>query len=126
MLAGWETFRLYSANAVQGSDQRLDVSGDDWSLMDDNGQPLARIYRQSGGPQNGRWSWFVLIDAEGRPFNGGRGMVGTGREAREAVEAIVPVDAKGGPRSSPLPALHPESLCEPGQSFDRWACRLAR
>jgi hypothetical protein len=63
---------------------------DDWTLEDDSGQPLGRIYAETGGPQNGGWFWAVLVALDGTPFNGGTGHTETGREAREAVEARVP------------------------------------
>jgi len=28
---------------------------DDWTLEDEAGQPLGRIYAETGGPQDGRW-----------------------------------------------------------------------
>ncbi|CAJ0891000.1 hypothetical protein AMST5_04097 [freshwater sediment metagenome] len=63
---------------------------DDWSLLDLAGRPLARLYLRQGGPQGGRWQWFVQIASDGTPFNGGTGTAATGREAREACEALVP------------------------------------
>ncbi len=60
---------------------------DDWSLVDDRGQPVGRIYRMTGGPKDGHWVWTVLVDEQGRPWNGGTGSCSTGREAKEAVEA---------------------------------------
>ena len=45
---------------------------DDWCLFDGNSQPLARIYKAPRGPRDGQF-WMVLVDAERRPFNGGRG-----------------------------------------------------
>jgi hypothetical protein len=63
---------------------------DDWSLLDDAGRSLARIYLRHGGPQAGRWCWHVLVAPDGTPFNGGTGTTATGREAREACEALVP------------------------------------
>jgi hypothetical protein len=62
---------------------------DDWTLEDDTGQPLGRIFFETGGPQGGRWFWAVLVAQDGTPFNGGTGHAATGREAREAVEARV-------------------------------------
>ena len=38
----------------------------------------------------GRWAWFVQVDGEGRPYNGGTGTAAKGAEAREACEALVP------------------------------------
>ncbi len=61
---------------------------DDWSLADERGQPVGRIYKMAGGPKDGHWFWTALIDAQGRPWNGGTGYYPTGREAKEAVEAL--------------------------------------
>ncbi len=62
---------------------------DDWTLADERGQPIGRIYRMTGGPKDGHWFWTVLIDDQGRPWNGGTGDCPTGREAKAAVEARV-------------------------------------
>lgn len=59
-------------------------------MLDAAGMPLARIYRYAFGPQAGRWSWFVLVAPDGSPCNGGTGTAATGREAREACEALIP------------------------------------
>jgi hypothetical protein len=61
---------------------------DDWTLADERGQPVGRIYLTTVGPKDGQWLWTVLIDAQGRPWNGGTGYCATGREAKEAVEAL--------------------------------------
>ncbi len=61
---------------------------DDWTLVDERGQPVGRIYKMTGGPKDGHWFWTVLIDAQGRPWNGGTGDCPAGREAKEAVEAL--------------------------------------
>lgn len=66
----------------------VDIPYDGGCLQDAAGQPLARIYLFRYGPNAGRWAWFVQVDAAGRPFNGGTGVAETGREAREAVEAL--------------------------------------
>jgi hypothetical protein len=63
---------------------------DDWTLEDENGQPLGRIYAETGGPQGGRWFWAVLVAPDGTAFNGGTGHAASGKEARKAVEARVP------------------------------------
>lgn len=62
---------------------------DDWSLAD-GGLSLARLYRLSGGPQAGRWAWFVQVWPDGTPGNGGTGVEATGKAAREACEALLP------------------------------------
>lgn len=63
---------------------------DDWTLEDATGQPLGRIYAETGGPQGGCWFWAVQVAPDGTPFNGGTGHAASGREAREVVEARVP------------------------------------
>ena len=65
--------RRWRRTSFRRLDGRVEFSPDDWTLADPAGQPLARIYRTTGGPQAGRWAWFVLVDAHGRPFNGGTG-----------------------------------------------------
>lgn len=62
---------------------------DDWSLVDEHLGPVARIYRMTGGPQDGLWFWAVQIDAQGRPWNGGTGQAADGRQAKEAVETVL-------------------------------------
>ena len=64
---------------------------DAWTLEDETGQPLGHIYAETGGPQGGRWFWAVQVAPDGTPFNGGTGHAASGKEAREAVEARVPV-----------------------------------
>jgi hypothetical protein len=88
-------WRRTSFRRVDGS---IDVMSDDWSLLDDAGRPLARIYLQTAGPLSGRWAWFVLVAPNGTPFNGGSGEAATGTEAREICEAMVPPGSQeGGP-----------------------------
>jgi hypothetical protein len=86
------SIRRWRRTSFRRLDGSIDVSPDDWCLEDANGQPLARIYRYAYGPNAGRWAWFVQVDAQGRPYNGGTGIAETGREAREAFEALVPDD----------------------------------
>ena len=62
---------------------------DDWSLVDEQLGPMARIYRITGGPQDGQWFWTVLVDAQGRPWNSGTGNVSSGAEAKAAVERVL-------------------------------------
>ena len=57
---------------------------------DPSGEPLARLYKVMGGPQDGRWYWTVLFMPDGSVGNGGNGFTATGREAREACEARIP------------------------------------
>ncbi len=69
----------------------IETAQDNWTLVDDVGRPLARIYLYLYGPNAGRWSWFVLVGPNGTPYNGGTGTAATGREAREECEARVPI-----------------------------------
>ena len=41
----------------------VEIAPDDWTLLDPSGEPLARLYKVMGGPQDGRWYWTVLIQA---------------------------------------------------------------
>jgi hypothetical protein len=50
--------------------------------------------------------WFVQVDREGRPFNGGTGTEATGTEAREAVEALSP---EGRRDAAPIRPRHPQT-----------------
>lgn len=86
--------RRWRRTSFRRLDGSTDISPDDWCLEDDAGQPLARIYLFRYGPNAGRWAWFVQVDASGRPFNGGTGVADSGREAREAVEALIPVETQ--------------------------------
>jgi hypothetical protein len=82
--------RRWRRTSFRRLDGSVDIAPDDWTLEDAAGQPLARIYRYLYGPQAGRWAWFVQVDREGRPYNGGTGVAATGTEARQACEALVP------------------------------------
>ena len=68
----------------------VEIAPDDWTLLDPSGEPLARLYKVFGGPQDGRWYWTVLFMPDGSVGNGGTGFTATGREAREACEARLP------------------------------------
>ncbi|WP_036282852.1 hypothetical protein [Methylocystis sp. ATCC 49242] len=82
--------RNWRRTSFRRLDGTVDVATDDWSLLDDAGRPLARIYLQDGGPQGGRWAWFVQVAPDGTPWNGGTGYAASGREAREISEQLVP------------------------------------
>jgi len=62
--------------------RRTNLAPDDWTLLDASGEPLARLYIVSGGPQDGRGYWSVLFRRDGFAV--------TGREAREACEGRMP------------------------------------
>ncbi len=82
--------RNWRRTAFRRLDGSMEFAADDWTLYDASGNPLARIYRYLYGPIAGRWSWFVMVAPDGTPFNGGTGTAATGREAREACEALIP------------------------------------
>ena len=85
------TKRNWRRTSFRRLDGSIDFAPDDWSLLDDAGRSVARIYRYLYGPHAGRWSWFVLVAPDGAPYNGGTGTATTGREAREACEARIPI-----------------------------------
>jgi len=62
---------------------------DDWSLSE-GGLSLARLYRVKGGPQDGKWAWFVQVYSDGTPGNGGFGVEEDPAEARKACERQLP------------------------------------
>jgi hypothetical protein len=73
--------------AFEDTAGNVEIAPDDWTLLDPSGMALARLYKVSGGPQDGRWYWTVLVRTDGSAESGGTGFVATGREAREAREA---------------------------------------
>jgi hypothetical protein len=65
---------------------------DDWTLEDATGQPLGRIYAETGGPQGGRWFWAVLVAPDG-PCPAGR---------QGGIDRVIhATDARAGSLSSP-------------------------
>ncbi len=88
---GWNmtrnTWRRTVFTSINGNDE---IAPDDWTLLDLSDKPLARLYKVTGGPQDGRWYWSVLFMRDGSVGNGGNGFTATGREAREACEARMP------------------------------------
>jgi hypothetical protein len=87
------TARKWHRTDLRAADGSL--ARDDWSLIDPQLGPIARIYRAVGGPRDGQWFWAVQIDEHGRPWNVGTGYAPAGKEAREAVEAIVGAPTPG-------------------------------
>ncbi len=69
----------------------VQIVPDDWTLYDNTGRPVARIYGYLFGPNAGRWFWTVL--------NAGAGYAATAAEAREICEAMIP------------PGAHAPELC---------------
>jgi hypothetical protein len=72
------TWRRTAFEDASGS---LEVAPNDWTLLDPSGEPLARLYKVFGGPQDG---------PDGSVGSGGTGFVAAGRETREACEARIP------------------------------------
>ena len=82
-------------NKWRRTDLNSEIAPDDWTLLDPFGEPLARLYKVFGGPQDGRWYWTVLFMPDGSVGKGGTGFTATGREAREACEARLPETMRG-------------------------------
>jgi hypothetical protein len=91
--------RNWRRTSFRRLDGSIDVAEDDWSLRDDAGQPLARIYVYKFGPNAGRWAWFVQVAPDGTPLNGGTGVAATGTKAREECERRVPEGVMFGQRA---------------------------
>jgi hypothetical protein len=81
------TRNSWRRTAFTSTTGNVEIAPDDWTLLDPSGEPLARLYKVMGGPQDGRWYWTVLFMRDGSVGNGGTGVTTTGREAREACEA---------------------------------------
>jgi hypothetical protein len=81
-------------NKWRRTDLNGEIAPDDWILLDPSGEPLARLYKVFGGPQDGRWYWTVLFRPDGSVGSGGTGFTATGREAWEACEALTGNDAR--------------------------------
>ena len=80
-------------NKWRRTDLNGEIAPDDWILLDPSGEPLARLYKVFGRPQDRRWYWTVLFMPGGSVRNGGTGFTATGREAWEACEALTGNDA---------------------------------
>ena len=52
-------------NNWRRTDHNGEIAPDDWTLLDPSGEPLARLYKVFGGPQDGRWYWTVLFRPDG-------------------------------------------------------------
>ncbi len=87
------TQRNWRRTSFKRPDGRADVATDDWTLSDDAGRPLARIYRYLYGTNAGRW----LIAPDGTPFNAGSGFTAMEAKAREICEALIPRGEARGP-----------------------------
>ena len=67
-------------------DGAVEMAADNWTLVDDEDQSLARIFRFSFGPNTGRWAWTVLGTTKGSPSNCATGYADTELDAREECE----------------------------------------
>jgi hypothetical protein len=89
---GAEVKRNWRRTSFKRLDGSIDVAPDDWTLFDDNGRPLARIYHYSFGPNAGRWSGFILVARRmARLPTAGAGIAETGTGAREICERVLPL-----------------------------------
>ena len=52
------SWRRTAFTSINGN---VEIEPDDWTLLDPSGEPLARLYKVMGGPQDGRWYWTVLF-----------------------------------------------------------------
>jgi hypothetical protein len=89
------TSNSWRRTAFESISGDVEIALDDWTLLDPSGEPLARLYKVFGGPQNGQWYWTVLFMPDGSVGKGGTGFTATGREAREACEARLPETMRG-------------------------------
>ena len=62
---------------------------DSWVLVENYGQHEGHIALQKSGTNRGKWRWDVLLDRDGEACRLD-GVCATGREAKLAVEALVP------------------------------------
>ena len=107
------TWRRTAFEDASGS---FEVAPDDWTLLDPSGEPLARLYKVFGGPQDGRWYWTVLFRPDGSVGNGGTGFAAAGREAREACGCRLQGRAGGGGLRFPCETV-PEGHFGEGEGF---------
>jgi hypothetical protein len=84
------TRSIWRRTAFKSASGGVEVAQDDWTLLRPSGEPLARLYKVAGGPQDGRWYWTVLFRPGGSVGSGGTGFAASGRAAREACEARIP------------------------------------
>ena len=83
--------RPHSIESISGD---VEIAPVDWTLLDPSGEPLARLYKVFGGPQNGQWYWTVLFMPDGSVGKGGTGFTVTGREAHSLMWASTCLAAK--------------------------------
>ena len=63
---------------------------DSWMLVENYSQHEGRITLPTAGPNKVKWVWSVLLDRDGEARRL-EGVCATGREAKHAVEALMPV-----------------------------------
>ncbi|MGO9238259.1 MAG: hypothetical protein ACLP4V_30760 [Methylocella sp.] len=56
---GTLTRNRWRRTAFESISGNVEIAPDDWTLLDPSGEPLARLYKVFGGPQDGRWYWTV-------------------------------------------------------------------
>ena len=59
------TSNSWRRTAFESISGDVEIALDDWTLLDPSGEPLARLYKVFGGPQDGRWYWTVLLKPDG-------------------------------------------------------------
>ena len=59
------TRNIWHRTAFKSIKGEVEVAQDDWTLVNPAGEALARLYKVSGGPQDGRWYWTVLFRPDG-------------------------------------------------------------
>jgi hypothetical protein len=84
------TPNIWRRTAFRSASGDVEVAQDDWTLLRQSGEPIARLYNVNGGPQDGRWYWTVPFRPDGSVGSGGTGFAESGRAAREACEARIP------------------------------------
>jgi hypothetical protein len=73
------TRNIWRRTAFRSASGDVEVAQDDWTLLRPSGEPLARLYKVTGGPQSGRWYWTVLFRPDGSVGSGGTGFAESGR-----------------------------------------------
>ena len=56
------SWRRTAFTSISGN---VEIAPDDWTLLDPSGEPLARLYKILGRPQDGQWYWSVLFRPDG-------------------------------------------------------------
>jgi hypothetical protein len=75
------TRNIWRRTAFRSASGGVEVAQDDWTLLRPSGEPLARLYKVTGGPQSGRWYSTVLFRPDGSVGSGGTGFAESERAA---------------------------------------------